>query len=60
MVIFQKEGAILLFVHFHEKVFLQDNTLKKHVVSNILELHFEVVLKKLGIYKQDIVVGGIR
>ena len=47
-------------MHFHEKVFLQDNTLKKHVVSNILELHFEVVLEKRGVDKLDIVVGGVR
>jgi len=46
MLIFQKEGAILLFVHFHEKRLLKEYALKKIVSSTILELHFEVILGK--------------
>ena len=60
MVIFQKEGEILLFVHFHEKEFLKDYALKKDAVSTILKLHFEVIMEKRGVDKLDIVVGGVR
>ena len=47
-------------MHFHEKVFLKDYTLKKNVLSNILELHFEVNRAKYIINKLDIVVGGVK
>lgn len=47
-------------MHFHEKRIIRDYALKKDVVSTILKLHFEVVLKKQGVDKLDIVVGGVR
>lgn len=46
-------------MHFHEKNIIREYALKKDSLSTILELHFEVILKKLGMDKQDIVVGGV-
>ena len=47
-------------MHFHEKNILWKYTLKKKNLSTILELHFEVILKKRGADKLDIVVGGVK
>lgn len=46
-------------MHFHEKQIIKEYPLKKKMLSTILELHFEVILGKQGVDKQDIVVGGV-